>query len=49
MEVAPGDTVDIIFPSAGQYQITCTVHPSMNLTVSVLGTGGIKGIQSGDE
>jgi plastocyanin len=35
----PGDTKDIGFASAGQYQVTCTIHPSMNLTVSVLGTG----------
>jgi plastocyanin len=39
MKVAPGDTVEIIFPAAGQYQVTCTIHPQMNLTVSVLGTG----------
>jgi hypothetical protein len=39
MKIAPGDIVDIIFPAAGQYQITCTIHPRMNLTVSVLGTG----------
>lgn len=41
MKIAPGDTTDVIFSSAGQYQITCTIHPRMNLTVSVLGTGQV--------
>jgi plastocyanin len=35
----PGDTVVVGFPHAGWYQVTCTIHPSMNLTVSVLPTG----------
>ena len=43
MKIAPGDTIDIIFPSAGQYQITCTIPPRMNLTVSVLGMGQLVG------
>ncbi len=39
LKVMPGDTKEISFPSHGQYQVTCNIHPSMNLTVSVLGTG----------
>jgi plastocyanin len=31
----PGDDKRIAFPTAGQYHITCTIHPSMNLTVTV--------------
>jgi plastocyanin len=30
-----GQTKDVTFASAGTYKITCTVHPSMNLTVTV--------------
>jgi plastocyanin len=43
MKIAPGNTSDILFPSPGQYQITCTIHPSMNLTSSLLGTGQVIG------
>ena len=39
LRIAPGETKEITFPSPGQYQVTCTIHPSMNLTISVLGTG----------
>jgi len=39
LQIVPGDTKEISFPHPGQYQITCTLHPSMQLTVSVLGTG----------
>jgi plastocyanin len=39
LRVAPGDTKEVSFPSPGQCQVTCTIHPTMNLTVSVLGTG----------
>ena len=35
----PGDSKAIPFLSAGQYQITCTIHPRMSLVVSVLGAG----------
>jgi hypothetical protein len=35
----PGATQDIAFQRAGQYRLTCIIHPSMNLTISVLGTG----------
>ncbi len=33
--INPGQTVDVTFPTAGTYKITCTVHPDMNLTVTV--------------
>ena len=43
IKITPGNTTDILFLSPGQYQITCTIHPSMNLTISVLGTGQVIG------
>ena len=33
--VAPGQTVSIPFSKAGSLTITCTIHPSMNLKVTV--------------
>ena len=33
--VAPGKTVTIPFAAAGTVKLTCTIHPSMNLTVTV--------------
>jgi plastocyanin len=30
-----GQTKDVIFPTAGTYQITCSIHSNMNLTVTV--------------
>lgn len=30
-----GETKSVAFPTAGTYQITCVVHPNMNLTVTV--------------
>jgi plastocyanin len=33
--IQPGATKSVTFPTAGSYQITCTVHPNMNLTVTV--------------
>lgn len=30
-----GDTQHIVFPTAGTYQITCRIHPSMQATVTV--------------
>jgi plastocyanin len=32
---AGGDTKTIVFPTAGTYHITCTLHPSMAATVTV--------------
>jgi plastocyanin len=31
----PGDTRDIVFPTAGTYQVICTIHPGMLVTVIV--------------
>jgi plastocyanin len=33
--INPGGTKMVTFPTAGTYKITCTVHPNMNLTVTV--------------
>ena len=30
-----GDMQSIVFPSAGTYMITCTIHPSMEATITV--------------
>ena len=37
--LTPGTSKDVAFPHAGTYQITCTIHPSMQLIINVLGTG----------
>ncbi len=33
--ISAGATKSVTFPTAGTYQITCTIHPNMNLTVIV--------------
>jgi plastocyanin len=33
--ISPGGKKSVTFPTAGTYKITCTVHPNMNLTVTV--------------
>lgn len=33
--INPGQTKDVVFPTAGTYQITCTLHSNMNLAVTV--------------
>jgi plastocyanin len=33
--VSGGQEIDIVFPTAGTYTVTCTVHPAMLLTVTV--------------
>ena len=33
--IMAGGTKSITFPTAGTYQITCTLHPDMNLTITV--------------
>lgn len=34
--INPGDpTLDVVFPTAGTYEITCTVHQNMNVTITV--------------
>jgi plastocyanin len=35
MTMRPGDAVVLTFDSVGDYTMTCTLHPSMNLTISV--------------
>jgi plastocyanin len=35
MMFSPGTTKDITFSTAGTYHITCTIHPSMNATITV--------------
>ncbi len=32
---APGQSMDVVFPTAGTYKITCTIHPGMEATVTV--------------
>jgi plastocyanin len=39
LSLAPGATQSVSFLHPGSYVVTCTIHPSMQLTVSVLGTG----------
>ena len=33
--INPGDTKTVTFDKAGTYQVACTVHPDMNLTITV--------------
>jgi plastocyanin len=33
--IMPNTTKAVVFPTAGTYQITCSVHPNMNLVVTV--------------
>jgi plastocyanin len=35
LQVDPGQSVDITFDTPGTYDITCTIHPGMQLTVTV--------------
>lgn len=35
MSFSPGTTKDVTFSTAGTYHITCTIHPSMNVTITV--------------
>lgn len=35
LQVDPGQSVDITFDTPGSYNITCTIHPGMALTVTV--------------
>jgi plastocyanin len=35
MTFNPGTTKDITFSTAGTYHITCTIHPNMNVTITV--------------
>jgi hypothetical protein len=33
----PGDTAVLTFSAVGEYPVTCTIHPNMNVTISVTG------------
>ncbi len=33
--IQPGQTMDVVFSAAGTFDITCTIHPEMNLTITV--------------
>jgi plastocyanin len=35
MNFSPGDSKDITFTTAGTYNVVCTVHPGMQITVTV--------------
>jgi plastocyanin len=35
MQVDPGQTKPVKFDTAGTYKIACTVHPNMNMTITV--------------
>jgi plastocyanin len=35
LQINAGDTKAITFPTAGTYQITCTIHPYMQVTITV--------------
>ena len=35
LEIDAGQTKTVTFANAGTYHITCTIHPSMNVTVTV--------------
>jgi plastocyanin len=35
MQIDPGQSDAITFATAGTYHITCTVHPGMNVTITV--------------
>lgn len=30
-----GQTKDVVFATAGTYQVTCSIHPGMNVTITV--------------
>ena len=34
-EVAPGGSLDVVFPTPGRYQVHCHIHPRMGLDVTV--------------
>lgn len=35
MQFNQGDTHDIVFPSAGTYTVICTIHPGMQVVITV--------------
>jgi plastocyanin len=36
-DVAAGESVEVTFDEPGTYQVTCEIHPTMNMTVTVEG------------
>ncbi len=36
MNINAGQEIDVKFPNAGTFQVTCKIHPAMELTVTVL-------------
>ena len=36
-QLAPGDEVEVTFDEAGTYEVTCLLHPQMNMTIVVEG------------
>jgi plastocyanin len=39
LSLSAGDKKMVIFPTAGTYHITCTIHPSMQATITVTAAG----------
>jgi plastocyanin len=35
MSMRAGQSKDVVFPAAGTYAVTCTIHPQMKLTITV--------------
>jgi hypothetical protein len=35
LAIHPGDSTVLTFSDVGDYPVTCTIHPNMNLTISV--------------
>lgn len=35
LPIAPGETKEVTFDTPGTYKIACTLHPMMNLTITV--------------
>lgn len=35
LQMTPGDTKEVTFDTPGVYKIACTLHPMMNLTITV--------------
>ena len=40
LSLSAGDKKTITFANAGTYQITCTIHPSMQATITVTAAAG---------
>ena len=33
--IQPGESHDVLFDTPGTYAVTCTIHPNMNMTITV--------------